>query len=436
MKARSNNRILAAVLSLVGFSCTMPLAQAVNLYWDLDGATAGAGSTAPSDVWATSGTTWSTSPNGTLATAATTTSSADDLFFSAGVNATGSYSITLNDVQSAKSLNFQDGTVTISGAGGGVINFGSGLGAISIGNNISATAALSATVGNNTNTIIAGTGGLVKNGVGTLTLNPSSSNPFSGGLNLAGGTTVLNFANLTTPTNLINNGNALTLSGGVLQVTGKAAETSNQNFAGLTVNSGGGQVLATNNSASNPFNLSLGALTTSSSGGSLIVGTNNTTGTAGLSITTSTDKDARGIYGGKVVFSTGTANTGFDWATTATTSPGPFVLSEYTAYSALSTGAGSDTSNSRITAATTMTGSRVTNSLKIQNPAASSTFAIGAGNLLTLTSGGLLITGANNDLNVTGGSITAGDGTAPADLVLHQFNPAQQLAIGVLSTSS
>ncbi len=432
MKAKKNNRILAAVLSLVGFSCTFPMAHAVNLYWDVDEATAGAGGSSPaSTLWQTGGNTWSTSPNGTVATSATTTTVNDDLFFSAGINATGSYTVFLDDSQSAKSLNVQDGTVTISGAGGGVINFGSGVGAISIGNNISATAALSAIVGDSTNTILAGTGGLVKTGVGTLTLNGSSAHSVTGGLNLAGGTTVLNFANLTTPSDLINGGNALTLSGGALQVTGKTAETTNQSFSGLTVSSGGGQILATNNSATNPVNLSLGAMTTSASGGSLIVGTNNTAGTAGLSITTGTDKDATGIYGGRVVYSSGTANTGFEWATTATASPGPYELSAYSAYSALNTAAGSDSVNSRITAAATMTGSRTTNSLKIQNPTGATTFAIGAGNVLTLTSGGLLITGSNNDMNVTGGSITAGNGASPADLVLHQFNPAQQLAIGV-----
>lgn len=303
----------------MGFSCSLSLTHAVNLYWDVDGDIAGAGGTSPAGtLWETGGNTWSTSPNGTVATSPTTTSSADDLFFSAGINATGIYSVFLDDSQSAKSLSFQDGTVTISGAGGGVINFGSGVGAIAVGNNISATAAISATVGNNTNTSIAGTGGLVKTGVGTLTLNGSSAHSVTGGLNLAGGITLLNYSNLTTPTDLINGGNALTLSGGALQVTGKTAETTNQTFNGLTVSSGGGQILATNNSATNPINLSLGAMTTSASGGSLIVGTNNAAGTAGLSITTSTDKDARGIYGGKVVFSTGTANTGFDWATTAT----------------------------------------------------------------------------------------------------------------------
>ena len=111
-------------------------------------------------------------------------------------------------------------------------------------------------------------------------------------------------------------------------------------------------------------------------------------------------------------------------------------MSAYAGYAALDTatvGPVADANNSRITAGATLpaASNRTTNSLKFENPAASQTFAIGAGNTLTLTSGGLLMTGSNNDMNITLGSITAGDGTAPADLVIHQFNPARTLTVGL-----
>jgi autotransporter-associated beta strand protein len=100
---------------------------AVNLYWDTDGVTAGSGGATPSGTWATSGTTWSTDSTGATdtTTPTRTTASVDDLFFSAGTDAIGSYTVTLGSNQAAKSLTFEEGAATLTGStltltGGGI----------------------------------------------------------------------------------------------------------------------------------------------------------------------------------------------------------------------------------------------------------------------------------------------------------------------------
>jgi autotransporter-associated beta strand protein len=422
--ARLSYPLAAALAALLA----APAARATDLYWDIDDTVAGAGGAAPSGTWSTGGITWSTNPNGTVATPAVTTAATDDLFFSAGVNATGIYGIGLTSTQDAASLTFQDGTATISGASG-IITLGGAGGKITV------NSGAAATIGAATDTIIGGSVGLTKVGAGTLTLNGSLANTFTGGLNVNGGTLAVDFANLGIPTDLIASGNDLALGGGSLSITGKITDTTSQTFGNVTVNSGGGQILGNKNGGS-ATNIILGTLTATASGGSLLVGNASTTAGTEPLITTTTDKDATGIYGGRVAFFNGTANTGYDWAATTTASPGPFVLSAYSGYSALNTttsGNLSDTNNSRITAGATLpaASSRTTNSLKFENPAAASTLNIVAGNTLTLTSGGLLMTGANTNININNGSITAGDGSAAADLVVHQFNPAQQLAVGL-----
>jgi autotransporter-associated beta strand protein len=417
-----------AALALASFTVALTHSHAASYYWDTDGLTPGAGGATPNGAWTTDGTTWSASPNGSLATSAFTTTADDDLVFSAGTDATGSYTVTLDNAQLAKSLTFRSGSATISGAGGGVINLG-GTGAIRVNSDLTATP-LSAIIGNNTDTLISGSAGLTKTGVGTLTLDGSGLHTFTGGLNLNGGTLALNFSNLTTPTDFIASGNALSFGGGALTITGKSTGDTAQTLGNVTVNSGGGDFRVNPNNGTSTT-VTLGSLATSASGGSLIIGQALGSGTGTLAITSTTDKDATGIYGGRVVFANGIVNTGYDWATTETEAPGPFALSAYTGYTALDLTAGTDTANSLVTATAAMTGSRTTHSLKFAPTATGQTLALGAGNTLSLTSGGLLMTSGQTNMNITEGNITAGDGTAPADLVVHQFNPSQPLGIGV-----
>ncbi len=431
-------RLSLPLASALAALLAAPAARATDLYWDIDDATAGAGGAAPAGIWSTGGTTWSSSPNGSVATPATTTLATDDLFFSAGVNATGVYGISLTSTQDAGSLTFQDGTATISGASG-IITLGGAGGKMTVNNGAAAT------IGAVTDTVIGGSVGLTKGGVGTLTLNGSLANTFSGGLNVNGGTLAVDFANLVTPTDLIASGNDLALGGGTLSVTGKITGTTSQTLGNVTVNSGGGQILVNPNGGTSTT-VTLGTLTSSASGGRLEVGQALSAGAGTVTITTTTDKDATGIYGGRVVFANGAAGTGYDWATNAGGGPA-YTLGAYAGYAALGLAAGTDAANSRITANQTMTGSRTTNSLKFENPLTAQTLTIGAGNTLTLSNGGLLFTGAGvaqgprvGTVSATTpfpsiGSITAGNGSGSYDLVVHQYNASSVILIGSIGSA-
>ena len=60
------------------------------------------------------GTTLSTDSTGATATGTVTTTTADRLFFSAGTDATGSYTVTVSGTQNIGRLTFQEGTVTLT----------------------------------------------------------------------------------------------------------------------------------------------------------------------------------------------------------------------------------------------------------------------------------------------------------------------------------
>ena len=80
-------------------------------YWDRNGATTGAGS-APSGIWDSTSANWSSSANGTVATGPWAEQNA---YFSAGSDATGSYSISVSGTQMLANLFVQAGTAIFTG---------------------------------------------------------------------------------------------------------------------------------------------------------------------------------------------------------------------------------------------------------------------------------------------------------------------------------
>lgn len=133
------SRVAAAMTALLAVS-GLSQSQAAVLYWDSNGNTAGAGA-APSGTWGTSAF-WSTSSAGTNSTANTTTTLKDDLYFSAGTDATGTYAVTLDNLRSARVLILEEGNVTFSG---GTLNLASSNGGITM----NGTASNAATVSSN-----------------------------------------------------------------------------------------------------------------------------------------------------------------------------------------------------------------------------------------------------------------------------------------------
>ncbi|MEI8122505.1 MAG: autotransporter-associated beta strand repeat-containing protein, partial [bacterium] len=271
---------------------------------------------------------------------------------------------------------------------------------------------------------------LMKVGTGTQTFDGSVVNTFTGGLNVSGGTLKLDFANLGTPTDLINSGNGLILGGGTLFIKGKNSGTTSQTLGALSFSSGGSAILI------DPFGgtsttLTLGTLSVAAlTGTSALFGKPAGAGSGTTTITTTTAPNGTtGIYIGRFVYSSDGGTT-VDWLTTASGSS-PYTLSAYSSYSALNTATGSDTANSRITANTTLGGSRTTCTLKIENPGAGQSLDLGS---YTLTldggggaqyGGGLLVTGTNpfTISGTQGGTRLSGGSTGSSyDLVIQQYN--------------
>lgn len=87
--------------------------RAATKYWDINGATTGAGGATPTGNWDTTTANWSTSSAGTAA--ATTWAAGDDAVFSAGTDATGTFTVTTTAAQTANSITVEEGTVQHSG---------------------------------------------------------------------------------------------------------------------------------------------------------------------------------------------------------------------------------------------------------------------------------------------------------------------------------
>ncbi len=262
-----------------------------------------------------------------------------------------------------------------------------------------------------------GNSSLNKRGLGTLSL--EGANTYTGASTATAGTLNLNFAAATAPaTDILANTSALGFSGGTLLLTAKTSGTTSQTLGAVTVNAGNGQMLLNPNGGSGTT-LNVGTVTATAAGGALLVGTQAGAGAGTATITTASAKDANGMYGGHVAFTSDGGAT-VDWATTASVAS-PYALSAYSGYTNDVTTPGV---NSRITASASLGGGLTTNSLKIENPAASQSLSLGA-NLLTLTSGGLLVTGSNafTIAGTTGATrLNAGNGSGAYDLVVHQYN--------------
>jgi len=149
------------------------MSASAQLYWDSNGGTAGAG-VEPTGTWGTDAF-WSTSAAGDVATGGWTDGSA--AIFAAGTDATGTYTVAVNGTQNPIGINFEEGTVALSG---GTLDFTSDA-------FLDVASGLTATIGS----ALSGSVLLYKSGDGTLVLtdpSPGYTPVAAPGFSVLGGT--------------------------------------------------------------------------------------------------------------------------------------------------------------------------------------------------------------------------------------------------------
>ena len=157
----------------------VPRVAAASLYWDTNGATAGAGSS-PSGTWSGTAADWTTKSAGNIATVGWT--SGDTAVFSAGTDATGSFTVNVVGTQTLAGLTVQDGSPTLAG---GTLSFSGSAPAINVAAGSTATL----------NSLIDSSTGFVKKGDGTLIVG-NTSNAYTGATKVNAGTLQLGAANV------------------------------------------------------------------------------------------------------------------------------------------------------------------------------------------------------------------------------------------------
>ena len=121
--------VAAAAIVCVALCGAFPAAGQGLLYWDTNGDIPGAGGPSPSGTWDATATNWSPAEAGDVATGAWVSGTAagfgDTAVFSAGSDATGSFTVTLGGTNNAAGMVVKTGTVIIGGTAG-VVALGSG----------------------------------------------------------------------------------------------------------------------------------------------------------------------------------------------------------------------------------------------------------------------------------------------------------------------
>lgn len=236
-----NPMLCKTLLPLSLFVASLPLQLNAQLYWDTNGATAGAGEVA-NGTWGGTNANWSTSPDGDEPTDVYVPGS--PVVFAAGSDLVSAV-ITLSGNQSASSLTFTQGTVSISG---GTIT---GMAAITVADGTTATmgagtytAGHMLTVngsGTFTGSTFSGGSTMVKEGTGTATLSSldatltvNAGTMIITGGNKLKGATINSGATLRLTGNVIDGTRAVTLN------TGGALELGAGVIDGMGTLSGGG----------------------------------------------------------------------------------------------------------------------------------------------------------------------------------------------------
>ncbi|HSI07821.1 MAG TPA: autotransporter-associated beta strand repeat-containing protein [Rariglobus sp.] len=407
---------------------------------------------------------------------------ASNLVISAGINQTATLQytgttamVTDRNYTIGGTIEQTSGTIDASGTGNGSLTINGnmnsgGTSATTIGQlfNLTGTGTgtaggfLGGTINNGTGTAFTR---LVKKGTGTWTLNGAAVNTYTGFTVVENGTLVVDFANLATPTNLINSASGLRVSGGTLEVKQKSGAATSQTFANTTLLAGASTIRGSSVD-SNGLTVALGTITRTASAvassgtlnfilpidGSITTSNSNTNGILGTWATTGSGTSLKyaTVSGGAIAAligtaaanasnltdTTGTVNYDLDTATgstpatvsantirytggTATTAPGG---TSFTVNGLMNAGAGTWTiGTNKLTIGSqrelVITGGSTSISSVIANNGAGSsglTFNGNSGSTLTLsgintyTGVTTVLSGALNATGTIGGALTVG----------------------------
>ena len=132
--------------------------------------------------------------------------------------------------------------------------------------------------------LISGAGNVTQNGTGTTTFAPASPMAYTGQTQVNRGTLALDFANMVTPTNLVDPTTVLNLGGGTLSILGNSSGLTSQTFSNGTTLSAGRSTISPNRNGGTSVTVTLGAL--ANNAGSSVFFTPATAWPAGGSSTT------------------------------------------------------------------------------------------------------------------------------------------------------
>ena len=211
------------------------------LYWDIDGATLGAGGATPGGTWdATTTANWNAASDGTGA--AQTWSAGSTAYFAAGGDATGTYTVTVDGTHDIGGLTFEEGTVTLANGSSGALRMISDT-VMDVASGLTATVQVPISEDGAGSTPRQ----LYKTGDGTIIL--SGANTYTGGTTIAAGNlTISDSGTLGTAADLTLNGGSLDL-GGTSQIVGDVSITTAA-ASGDTIG-GGGDLTAISYAVSN-----------------------------------------------------------------------------------------------------------------------------------------------------------------------------------------
>lgn len=282
---------LGLIILLVVVGVSVNSAQGQILYWDTNGATSGAGSS-PAGTWSTASSdkNWTTNSAGTVTSVAWT--NGNTAVFSAGTDATNSYTVTVSGNVSTSGITVQEGNPTLSG---GIVTFSDSSPDIVVATGSTLTF----------NSQIAGTNGITKSGAGTLVVS-NTSNAYTGATTVSAGTLLLGATNAlpTTAALTVASGALFDFNWGNSQTLGSlsGAGTVNTRGATLTV----GDANSTTFSGVLSDNGAYGALVKQGTGTLTLSGTNTFSGLTTINagaITVASNSALGGATYGNVVAS-------------------------------------------------------------------------------------------------------------------------------------